>query len=158
MLSISTVGATKVEVLPSGSGRENSHWNRKPATILLKTCHLENLVHHNFRQLWLVSGVKLMEINSNLFSRHFWPGWKQTPFIRNQTATDETLKDPTSERVKIWSDFFATENTTSAQKVAFWKGSPRLFQGKSRLVKYYIIWFMINFDFETHREVQNCEG
>ena len=26
-------------------------------------------MYHNFRQLWLVSGVKLMEINSNLFSR-----------------------------------------------------------------------------------------
>ena len=37
--------------------------------------HLENIVYHNFRQLWLVLGVKLMEINSNLFSRHlrlFW--------------------------------------------------------------------------------------
>ena len=30
---------------------------------------LENLVYHFFRQLWLVLGVKLMEINSNLFSR-----------------------------------------------------------------------------------------
>ena len=25
--------------------------------------------YHNFRQLWLVLGVKLMDINSNLFSR-----------------------------------------------------------------------------------------
>ena len=31
--------------------------------------HLENIVYHYFRQLWLVSRVKLMEINSNLFSR-----------------------------------------------------------------------------------------
>ena len=30
---------------------------------------LENLVYHCFRQLWLVLGVKLMEINSNWFSR-----------------------------------------------------------------------------------------
>ena len=30
---------------------------------------LENLVYHVFRQLWLVLGVKLMEINSNWFSR-----------------------------------------------------------------------------------------
>ena len=30
---------------------------------------LENLVYHFFRQLWLVLGVKLMEINSNWFSR-----------------------------------------------------------------------------------------
>ena len=34
-----------------------------------KTKHLENIVYHCFRQLWLVLGVKLMEINSNLFSR-----------------------------------------------------------------------------------------
>ena len=37
---------------------------------------LENLVYHFFRQLWLVLGVKLMEINSNWFSRSFvlkWP-------------------------------------------------------------------------------------
>ena len=33
--------------------------------------YLENLVYHSFRQLWLVLGVKLMEINSNLFSRYF---------------------------------------------------------------------------------------
>ena len=31
--------------------------------------YLENIVYHFFRQLWLVLGVKLMEINSNLFSR-----------------------------------------------------------------------------------------
>ena len=30
---------------------------------------LENLVYHFYRQLWLVLGVKLMEINSNVFSR-----------------------------------------------------------------------------------------
>ena len=30
---------------------------------------LENIVYHNFRQLWLLLGVKLMEINTNLFSR-----------------------------------------------------------------------------------------
>ena len=30
---------------------------------------LETIVYHFFRQLWLVLGVKLMEINSNLFSR-----------------------------------------------------------------------------------------
>ena len=36
--------------------------------------YLENLVYHFFRQLWLVLGVKLMEINSNLFSRYsFFP-------------------------------------------------------------------------------------
>ena len=34
--------------------------------------HLENI--HNFSQLWLVLGVKLMEINSNLFSNHLFSG------------------------------------------------------------------------------------
>ena len=34
--------------------------------------NLENLgKYYFFRQLWLVLGVKLMEINSNLFSRNF---------------------------------------------------------------------------------------
>ena len=35
----------------------------------IKNCvNLENIVYHFSRQLWLVLGVKLMEINSNLFS------------------------------------------------------------------------------------------
>ena len=33
--------------------------------------YLENPVYHLFRQLWLVLGVKWMEINSNWFSRYF---------------------------------------------------------------------------------------
>ena len=37
--------------------------------------HLENIVYHFFRQLWLVLEVKLMEINSNLFSRHIYKGF-----------------------------------------------------------------------------------
>ena len=37
---------------------------------------MENLVYHFFRQLWLVLGVKLMEINSNLFSRWMVFCWK----------------------------------------------------------------------------------
>ena len=32
--------------------------------------YLENIVYHFFRQLWLFLRVKLMEINSNLFSRY----------------------------------------------------------------------------------------
>ena len=32
--------------------------------------YLENLVYNFFRQLWLVLGVKLMETNSNWFSRY----------------------------------------------------------------------------------------
>ena len=32
--------------------------------------YLENMVYHKFRQLLLVLGVKLMEINSNFFSRY----------------------------------------------------------------------------------------
>ena len=35
-----------------------------------KSRYLENLVYHLFRQLWLVLGVRLMEINSNWFSRY----------------------------------------------------------------------------------------
>ena len=38
-------------------------------TPFYKGTDLENIVYHFFRQLWLVLGVKLMEINSNLFSR-----------------------------------------------------------------------------------------
>ena len=34
--------------------------------------YLENLEYHFVTQLWLVLGVKLMEINSNLFSRYIW--------------------------------------------------------------------------------------
>ena len=37
----------------------------------MNSSFLENLVYHFFWQLWLVLGVKLMEINSNLFSRLF---------------------------------------------------------------------------------------
>ena len=33
--------------------------------------YLENVVYLVFRQQWLVLGVKLMEINSNLFSRYY---------------------------------------------------------------------------------------
>ena len=36
-----------------------------------KKNNLESIVHHNLRQLRLVLGVKLMEINLNLFSRKF---------------------------------------------------------------------------------------
>ena len=32
--------------------------------------YLENIVYYFFRQQWLVLRVKLMEINSNLFSRY----------------------------------------------------------------------------------------
>ena len=35
-----------------------------------KSIYLENIVYHFFRQQWLLLGVKLMEINSNLFSRY----------------------------------------------------------------------------------------
>ena len=34
----------------------------------MKLTYLENLVDHFFRQLWLVLGVKFMDINSNLLS------------------------------------------------------------------------------------------
>ena len=42
--------------------------------------HLESLgKYHFFRQLWLVLGVKLMEINSNWFSRHFFLSEEMIP-------------------------------------------------------------------------------
>ena len=44
---------------------EKSFWNHIYIYIYK---YLENIVYHCFRQLWLVLWVKLMEINSNLFS------------------------------------------------------------------------------------------
>ena len=45
--------------------------------------YLENLVYHFFRQLWLVLRVKLMEINSNLFSRYVgYDGSLKTPCMK----------------------------------------------------------------------------
>ena len=45
---------------------------------------LENIGKYNFfRQLWLVLGVKLMEINSNWFSR--WP------FFQDAIVTNESV-------------------------------------------------------------------
>ena len=43
--------------------------NPNPWLWTMKWTCLENLVYHFFRQLWLVLGVKLTEINSNWFSR-----------------------------------------------------------------------------------------
>ena len=40
-----------------------------------KTSYLENIVYLFLRQLWLFLGVKLMGINSNLFSRYFPLYW-----------------------------------------------------------------------------------
>ena len=37
-----------------------------------RNINLENIVYHVFRQLWLVLGVKLMEINSILFSKYIY--------------------------------------------------------------------------------------
>ena len=37
-----------------------------------RNINLENIVYHVFKQLWLVLGVKLMEINSILFSRYIY--------------------------------------------------------------------------------------
>ena len=45
------------------SPNENLEFRRQYCSFL------ENIVYHNCRQLWLVLGVKLMEISSNLFSR-----------------------------------------------------------------------------------------
>ena len=47
-------------------------FERHQKTSKLNCPYLENLgKYHFFRQLWLVLGVKLMEINSNWFSRYF---------------------------------------------------------------------------------------
>ncbi len=43
---------------------------------------LANLVYQFFSQLWLVLGVKLMEINSNLFSRRVKLETPSYQFIR----------------------------------------------------------------------------
>ena len=48
-----------------------------------------------------------------------------------------------------------TSHDLGPQKVAFWKGNPRLFQGKSRFAKYYMIWPDKNYKpprlhFKTH--------
>ena len=48
---------------------------KKHAAMLTYKDFLENLVYHFLRQLWLVLGVKLMEINSNLFSRLWKKHW-----------------------------------------------------------------------------------
>ena len=42
---------------------------RRREYFLFGCGYLENIVYHFFRQLWLVLGVKLMEMNSNWFSR-----------------------------------------------------------------------------------------
>ena len=39
--------------------------------LIFFVCSWKSLVYHCFRHLWLVSGVKLMETNSNLSSRLF---------------------------------------------------------------------------------------
>ena len=52
----------------SGFNRWKECINRKVG-VTTKLDYLENLVYHFFRQPWLVLGVKLMEINSNWFSR-----------------------------------------------------------------------------------------
>ena len=51
----------------------HQHLAMKIAPTLGNLIYMENLVYHFFRQLWLVLGVKLMEINSNLFSRYINP-------------------------------------------------------------------------------------
>ena len=40
--------------------------------IYIKHTYLEKLVYHSFRQLWLVLGVKLLEISSNWFFRYMY--------------------------------------------------------------------------------------
>ena len=65
-------------VLPCGSWIPwSNELQRVPwdcMSTLVESINLENLVYHFFRQLWLVLGVKLMEIHSNLFSMKNWMG------------------------------------------------------------------------------------
>ena len=54
---------------PAGDFKNNPRGVGPPKTFVKKHKDLENIVYHFFRHLWLVLGVKLMELNSNLFSR-----------------------------------------------------------------------------------------
>ena len=56
--------------------------------IVLKNIFLENLVYHFFRQQWLVLGVKLMEINSNLFSRLIFSVFLHTKKYRSRSHSN----------------------------------------------------------------------
>ena len=58
----------QTNALNTNLGKENVA-PEMPSTFGWTFIYLENIVYHNFRQLWLVLGVKLIEINSNLFSR-----------------------------------------------------------------------------------------
>ena len=61
MVSMGTMGASYDTVDRRNAG---AHHLRCIESL---TDHLENIVYHFFRKLWLALGVKLMEINSNLF-------------------------------------------------------------------------------------------
>ena len=80
--------------------------------------YLEKIVYHFFRQLWLVLGVKLMEINSNLFSQvrcelpTFLVGklvwFYETPTYRLESVTPEA--DP---RPSTWCQMVLLQGITS---------------------------------------------
>ena len=73
--------------------------------------YLESLVHHFFRQLWLVLGVKLMEINSNWFSRYgdYVVGWPEIP----QTSTIPAF--PWTNWSESWKGLFVREVQSARQ-------------------------------------------
>ena len=58
--------------------------------------YLENIVYHFFRQLWLFLGVKLMEINSNLFSRYVKPP-EDFSMVHRKEYTPEKEEEKSSE-------------------------------------------------------------
>ena len=63
--------AMQIRQIPGGLVASPRFWFGRVPEPSLKRTALENLgiLYHFFRQLWLLSGVKLMEINSNWFSR-----------------------------------------------------------------------------------------
>ena len=62
-----------------------------PATV--ENSHLENIgQYHNFRQLWLFLGVRLMEINSNLFSRQFVQWSCINPLAKTQPSCGKSIR------------------------------------------------------------------
>ena len=70
--------------------------------------HLENIVCHYFRQLWLVLGVKLMEINSKWFSRYLHLLDINDKFVGKYTELVPWIRHwVTKTPVKKWTFLFA---------------------------------------------------
>ena len=69
--------------------------------------YLENIVYHFFRQLWLVLGVKLREIITNLFSRYtnycmiHHLGWSKSLFTLHMNLFATRLFDAAQIRLVV---------------------------------------------------------